>query len=270
MSFPRFSRLFAIAACLAAVVLTGGCFEYNEEISLRDDGTGTVHIHGWIDGEVIKDLYTGDPDSPPTTPMSAGVVTQLIAGTTGVEREEFSMVRDGDRWAFDTVIAFTDIKSLAKTSYFKWRKLSLKYSGAKEVTFRSTIEKNLLAMARDRHDLYEQGPYGEKFLAAVDTPEFLAKVAEGTLTYTFELEAALAEAQDGAVSPVGNGRQVAKWQYKMADILAAEQPPTQKLFAVLPQEENFAEVVMLILVLSIVGILVSAIRLLMLKVKGVS
>jgi len=263
----RFARALLVLVFASSLL---GCFEYKEEITINDDGSGTVKISGWIDGNITAPLYEGEEERMMPPPVGQGLAERLIVGSRKVTLTDYSMYSEGQKWVFEATIEFADLEELAKTKYFKQRKPSLTMVAAKELRYRSTIGRNLVDMAIDRSEIDKDNKYAAGFAAAMNTENFKNQVLGGKMTYSVAFKGTDATGTTDFVDAPAPNTVRGRWEFSVPDLLDAEEPARMELVSKLPPERGFTEVVMIVLVLSVIGILVPAVRLVILKIKGVS
>lgn len=274
MSFSKMpGRLRMSAAVLAAVVLCG-CFEYTEEIDIQADGSGVVTISGWIDAGVAERFKTVDEeDSEPISPIRRGTINALTTGSANVDLDEsvFELDALAHRWNFRYTLYFDSIRALANVKFFEGRNLSLRHPSLREVRFKAGITPSLveMAVARAQSAAMENDAYAPGFLAASKTPDFQNLFSDTKLTYIVTMAA---ETATGApeISTLPGNRVRCTWQYTMKDLAGDEAPPALLIDAMLPAEGGFRGFVTLVLLASVVGILIPAIRLVITKIQGTS
>ncbi len=254
--------LFALSAC--------GCFEYTEEIFLNKDGSGTVTITGWIDGEAARAFYASEEASAVMPPVSRGIANAMSAGSEKVTIADFVSTLEAGRWQFEVTLDFADLDSLNRVKFFRQREFSLTYVTAKQTRFRGYPKPTLLQTARDMAEVYRDNPYSENFLAAGET-DIRKLVAGAPVVYkvtmpgsrvTGNAESTDRDPREGTVTAV--------WEYTLGEMISQEKPPRFELTVDLPAIQLFRAAVVILLILSLVGVLVPAIRLVILKLQRVS
>ena len=99
--------------------------------------------------------------------------------------------------------------------------------------------------------------------------EFPANYSQANLIFTVLTRGISATGADKDDSPALN-RIRAEWSFIAGDLAANEEGEKMEILVRLPPEKGFTEVVMVVLALSVIGILVPAIRLVIMKIQGVS
>lgn len=255
--------LFALCAC--------GCFEYNEVITLNRDGTGTATISGWIDANVAESLYSGEEGRQVMPPVTEGIARDMSVGSEDVRVASFSCTLESGRWHYDVTIEFANLDALSDTVFFRQREMSLTYVTAKQTRFRCYIRPSLLQMARERAEKYTDNPYSEKLLAAIDSDDFKKAVADVPMTYKIVLPGVKISGNAARTDSDPSGDAVsAVWEYRLGDILTPDKAPRFELTMDLPEIQVYRIIVIVVLLLSLIGVLVPAIRLVILKLQGVS
>ena len=163
-----------------------------------------------------------------------------------------------------------NIRDLSAVRYFKGRNLTLAFSGAKELHFREDIYPSLVQMAKDEAKVVTDDAYAEGFLAVVDSPDFAKTYLESAkLSYEVVMPG-IDVTSDGKTEILPDDRVRVTKEYKIADFLKTDVRQSIDIKTGLPAEKGFLPVVVILLLASVIGILVPAIRLLMLKSKGAS
>ena len=275
-------NLLALSVCVLAAMLLSGCFEYKETIDIARDGAGTVHITGWIDAKLARSFYTpledADEGAPQRPPISKKLAIKLVGGSKSVQLTDFEIGLDDGKWKFDATIKFETLKDLGRTTLFKTRKPLLTYVTPKEVRYRrhlkTTLTDLVLEVAKDLKPT--ENTYAVKFTGAMSdekfAKEFALNYAPANLIFTVLTRGASptdATDADKVDSPELN-RIRAEWSFIAGDLAANEEGEKMEILVRLPPEKGFTEVVMIVLALSVIGILVPAIRLVIMKIQGVS
>jgi len=266
------SRLRVVCAVFAAVLCLAacGCFEYNEEIRLNEDGSGTVRVHGWIDYETASGFYSGAEDEQVLPPVTAGTVKYLITGSSKVWADEVTVVPEGGKWTFDIRVSFADIDELKKTNYFRQRNPSLAFRHAKELRFSCRATPTPVEMAKDYAEVYKDNPYSEKYIEAYGGERFSRLTNQADFDYVVSMRAADAAGNAQSVEAVEKNRIEGRWHFEARELLDAEKTVSLDLIATLPPERGFTEIVILLLLASVAGIIIPAVRLVIPKMQGVS
>ena len=214
--------LLSLAAC--------GCFEYNEELTLNRDGTGTVRISGWIDAKVAEAFYSGEANTQLMPPITRGIANDMSVGTSDVRVAAFSSTLEGGKWLYDVTFEMVDLDALGAARFFRQREILLRYATAKQTRFSCYIEPSLLRLARDQAQVYKDNPYSEKLLAAMDSDDFKKSVSEAPLTYKVTLPGAKISGNATRMDIDPSGETVsAVWEYRLSEIHESEKAPRFEL-----------------------------------------
>lgn len=272
-------NLLAVSVCVLAAMSLSGCFEYKETIDIARDGAGTVHITGWIDAKLARSFYTplenADEGAPHRPPISKKLANKMAGGSSNVQLTDFNIELDDGKWVFDATLKFETLKDLAKIPLFKNRKPLLTYVTPKEVSYRrhlkTTLTGLMLEVAKDLKPT--ENTYVVKFTGAMSdekfAKEFAANYAQANVIFTVLTRGTSATGADIVTYPELN-RVRAEWSFLAGDLAANEEGEKMEMLVRLPPEKGFTEVVMVVLALSVIGILVPAIRLVIMKIQGVS
>jgi len=260
------ARLAALALLLSAL---WGCLEYKEVVTVTSDGSGTVEIDATIPERIAADYRTGTYTGKTPAPVREGVIQQWFTGSTGARITDLQVELINNVWTYRVTLDFDSIRSLARVKYFKGRNISVSYPSAKELRFRQEIWPTLLQMAKDQAKLLSDDAYVPEFLAKVDTDGFRPLLADSKLKYQVVMPGLSAQ-YNGTYTLEANDNIRATRDLTMA--VAADQTAKEvmDIRATLPPEQGFTPVVVLLLLASLAGILVTAIRLLVLKMRGVT
>lgn len=270
MRSARPARSVFLALAIAAAALMCGCFDYKERMEIKSDGSGTVTINAWISGDMATKLRSTTATSGETTlppPVSKGMINKLMEGSAGIKtdtRIEFA----NDRWTYNIVITFDNVSSLAKTRFFKMRKMEMGFLSGKELMFQESFP-SFMDLARDEATLLTSDMYSEGFLAALGTPAFRDALGAGTLAYEASIPGRTGTVTGGVYDIPAPDTVRGKESFKMSDIMAATTPATMKIISQLPVR-NFSGFFWILLLGSLIGIAVPAVRLILLKKKGVA
>ena len=267
-SWRRLLRLICLVLMLPAVY---GCFEYAEVIRIKADGSGTVEINASVPEAVAATYRVGSFSGQVPPPVSEGIVQKLMVGSRGVNISACDIELEGGVWKYNVFIDFDNVRSLAQTKYFKQRNLSLHFSSAKELHFRQDIYPSLVQMAADeaKTTAFKEYPYSKPFLAAVEAPDFKDVVANAKIRYSVVVPGIrILSGFDGDTDILSDGLISAGKDYKITDFMQANIKQLMDFRTVLPEERGFTPLVIALLLASIVGILVPAIRLLLIKARG--
>jgi len=263
--FARFARLAATAALLAVLA---GCFEYKESITVRPDGSGTVEITAWISEKAAQNYRPSDLPGAAPPPVSKGVVEQLMSGSGTVNLVQHDIRLEGDRWNYRVRLDFDNVRSLSEVRYFSRRDMRLYFPSAKELGFREDISPSLFQQAKDVAKTLATDPYAKPFLAVADSANFPAVVEGATISYSVTLPGISATAPEGIVTRGEGDMFTLTREFKMSDFLKAGPPQLVQVTTALPAEYSFTVIVVILLLASIIGILVPAVRLIIIKTHG--
>ncbi|MCD6404622.1 MAG: hypothetical protein J7M19_02215 [Planctomycetes bacterium] len=268
------SRLMSRGLRLGAVVLLGtllcGCFEYTQEININDDGSGEVRVTAWIDANVAGRFRADVRGGEIPAPIRKAVIRDITLGSKQVKLTDMTVVLEGDRWVYEITLAFQNAAALAKTKFFRRMHPSLDFVSTKQLRFKEGLTTTLIDIARDRAKTLNEDIYAENFLKAVDTDEFKSLVADAKLTYVVTMPGRTATGNSDRVEGIGDDRIRASWDFTMKNLLDQRAGSTLEITSTLPPERGFSQIVIVLLLLAVVGMLVPAIRLVILKVKGAS
>lgn len=253
--------------------LAWGCFDYEEVITISDDGSGTVEITASID-KALADRYvdvTQYPEGPPP-PVTSGIIRQsLMIGSANVKVEDVNVELKDDRWQYRVALTFSDIESLAKVTYFRPRSLKLTWEGGKRLVFGQLLKPTLVALAASQAKTATEHPYSQAFLLAVAAPDFYTEnVIRSTCNYEVVLPGIKAMSPNGRISTRSNELVSVRWEFTAGDLKNTDSTPSLRVTSTLPAEKGFMPLVIVILLASVVGVLIPAIRLLVLKMRGTS
>ena len=264
-------RPVARLACLAALVAAlSGCFEYKEVMTVTSDGSGTVEINATLPEDVAAKFRKGTFTDQVPAPVRAGVIQQLMTGSARVRMTFCDVTLENNVWTYSIKVEFDNVRDLSAVRYFKGRNLTFAFSAAKELHYREEIYPSLLQMAKDEAKVISDDAYAEGFLAVVDSPDFAKTYLENArLTYEVVMPG-INVTSDGKSEILPDDRVRVTKEYKITDFLKTDVRQSMDIRTGLPAEKGFMPVVVILLLASVVGILVPAIRLLMLKSKGAS
>jgi hypothetical protein len=162
--------------CIVALILSAiTCIEYEEKISLKPDGSGTMTVHYMISESMLK---LAQEDGMPLTFDKTEIEQQLKSDKVKVESVE-AFTEDEKRHIV-TKLTFKDINDLPDKWVFQDREMSFSSEGD-FFTFRSVFsmgkDKNKTqgSEAQQGEDL---GAFGEQF----------AEALFGDYTFTFSIE----------------------------------------------------------------------------------
>ncbi len=251
--------------CLAL----NGCLEYNEEIRLNPDGSGTVRVHGQIDYNAAMRYYDG-PSDPVRPPLTRAIVDSLLVGSEAVSISEISVLPEAGRWVYDITVYFSSISELARTSYFRNRAISVGLESPRELGFSASVSPTPFEVARDHAQTFRDNPYSAGFVEAYDTDQIRTHIERSRLSYLVSMRGIEGTGTADIVQPVRGGLVEARWQFAAAAVLNGRRDARLQLTTRLPGERGFTEVVILILLASVIGIIVAAVRLVILKMQGAS
>ncbi|MHC4711877.1 MAG: hypothetical protein ACYTAN_01225 [Planctomycetota bacterium] len=257
-------------ACILLALAACGCFEYTEEITLYKDGSGTVNITGWIDGKVAADFYTSDEVKKIMPPVTKGIANAMSAGSEKVVITDFVSGLQAGQWRFEVTLEFADLDALNKVKFFNQREFSLTYVTAKQTRFRSYPKPDLLQTARDMAQVHKDNPYSKTFLEAEEV-DLRKLVAAAPIVYKVTLPGSKVRGNAETTDhDPREGTVTAVWEYTLDEMISQEKPPRFELTVDLPAIQLFRTAVVVLLLLSLIGILVPAIRLVVLKLQRVS
>ncbi len=272
-------NLLAVSACVLAAMSLSGCFEYKETIDIARDGAGTVRITGWIDAKLARSFYTplrdADKSAPSRPPISKKLATMLAGSSKKIQLTDFEIALEEGKWKFDATLKFETLKDLARIPLFKDRKPLLTYVTPKEIRYRRHLKTTLMEMVLEQAKNLKstESTYAVKFAKAMSdekfAKEFPANYSQANLIFTVLTRGISATGADKVDSPELN-RIRAEWSFIAGDLAANEEGEKMEILVRLPPEKGFTEVVMVVLALSVIGILVPAIRLVIMKIQGVS
>ena len=264
-SLPAGTR--RIGAVLSAVIILCGCFEYEEEITLEKDGSGTVRIRARIDAEAAA-VYQGGSTEKGQPPVNKGMINALSFGSRKAELGPTTIDREPKAWVYDVTLYFDDVESLANVKFFRSRKLVYRYVTAKEVRFGQSVVPTLLDLMKTQAETFQDNDYAYSFLQAIENDALKKMLAGARLTYTVIMPGTSAVGNTSDINDLGANKVSGQWSYTLGELAESELTERLNLRSTLPPEKGFTQLVILLLLASVVGILVTAIRLLLIKMKG--
>lgn len=262
-----------LAGILMSAVLCCGCLEYKETLTFNKDGSGSVEITLSIQEQVSSSFLSDEVrlsgKIPP--PLKEPAIRAQFYGSRAVNVSACvvpTRPEDG-AWKYIIKADFENIGSLSATKYFKQRGLLLAFSGPKELHFRESFTPSLLALATAEAKNLANDPYAASYLASVDAPDFVKTLQGAKLRYEVVVPGERAvQPVEGTAEVVEGGFVKVSREFQLSDFANRNATQSLDVKSVQPEEEGFTPVVVLLLLLSIVGILVPALRLLLLKVQG--
>lgn len=256
----------AVVCILAAGAL--GCFKYRETINLQRNGSGTVEIEATIPESVAKGYRAEDAEQVP--PVSAGYISsKLFLGSDRVDVTTSTVELRDDQWYFHVVASFKSLQDLNRVRFFRDRAMRLDPEANNKMRFAEVLKPDLIKMAKDESSRVADNPYVAYFLAVLEsTTDWKTKMGTAELTYEVVMPGATASAPSGRVEGLPEERVKATWNFTLIDVLNAQTPPGIAMVIDLPAEKGPMTLIIVLLLASMVGIVVPAIRLLMLKSKG--
>jgi len=266
LSILRSHKILGLAAA-AALVFTG-CFEYTEEIEINQDGSGTLTVHATIDAEAAAG-FRGELEGekvPP--PVSIGAIRDRLVGSSQVRLQSDNIRLEGENWVYDVVVSFENIEALGSIRYLDRRNIRYGYPEPKKIRLSMRLQPDIVREALDAARTYESDPYAEKFIEAASEENFIDRVANAPMTYRVTMQGAGGVGNADEIRPLPDDRVRGTWEYKAGEIVGKETPRELQLTATLPPERGFTPLVVIVLLASVAGILVPAIRLVILKVRG--
>lgn len=270
MGFGLMSREVRLGVVVLLGALLCGCFEYTQEINIKNDGSGDVRITAWINADVAghfrADVHGGE--IPP--PIRKALVKDMTLGSKQVKLTDVTVALEGDKWVYEITLSFQNVAALAKTKFFRRMHPSLDFVSTKRLRFKEGLTTTLIDIAKDRARTLNEDVYAGKFLKAVDTDEFKSLVSDAKLTYIVNMPGRTATGNSDHIDVSGNDRVRATWHFTMKNLLDQKAGSAIEVTSTLPPERGFSQIVIVLLLLSVVGMLVPAIRLVILKVKGAS
>lgn len=223
------------AALFSALVLfvVSGCFDYEEEITLNANGSGTVRVHYFTE-ESYAPMFEGE-DSPFT--LDQETLAQRLEGTTAKLQSSKVYTEDGLRHAV-FALEFTDLEKLAGNWPFEDRTFSLERRSDGLYVYRSVISFSAEAevsqelepmeveeeVAAEEEEPEESGEdYAEEggdesaeMEAAMNqaTQEIQAALVGHSFKYILTLPGKIVEAGEGGII---EGTQVT-WEFPLAEL----------------------------------------------------
>jgi hypothetical protein len=126
-----------LVAMLLVLVLVPGCINYEEEVTLKRDGSGEVAMHYWMDTSFIEAMTQFSSGDDESMPFSEEDVKERYEGKPGIELKSFrSEKKEGDTHAYIT-LAFDSVDALAAVG--DDRTMTFAEEGG-VITFTSTLE----------------------------------------------------------------------------------------------------------------------------------
>lgn len=231
----RWWKALVLAAVI--VVTVSGCMDYEEEITLARDGSGTVRIHYYMD-ESMAQMMAGETTPFPFDEASIEAIfkdapVKLVKSEVYTENEQKHVV---------LVIEFPDLEKLQECQFFADRTISMVRRDDGAIEFRMVITKGEAEVAAagaeesvseesvdgefglDDTDWVEEG--GEEEYSLPEDAEFdaeMEKMAEEmtqallaghSFKYSLNVPGEIIEANGGGVV---KGRQVT-WEFPLTEL----------------------------------------------------
>jgi hypothetical protein len=272
---PEMSRhsLSRLAIVVVSALVCCGCLEYKETITFNKDGSGSVEITLSIQDSVASSFLSDEVKAsgkiPP--PLREPSIRSQFYGSKSVFVSTCVVPTEPENgvWKYHVKAEFDSVGSLSVTKYFKQRALLLAFSGPKELHFREDFTPSLLTMTTAEAKNLANDPYASSYLASVDAPDFAKTIQGAKLTHEVVVPGERAvQPVEGMTEVLPGGFIKVSRDFQLTDFLNKNARQYLDVKTVQPQEEGFTPVVVVLLLLSIVGILVPALRLLLLKVQG--
>ncbi len=128
-------RLTLLAGIMLSLVLLGGCINYEEQLTLNKDGSGTIMMHYWMDSTFAQGPGQAAGDKGP--PMSEQQANERFATKPGITLQSFrTEEKDGDTHSYVT-LAFDSVTNLSAA--MDGRDITFSEEGG-VITFTSTVE----------------------------------------------------------------------------------------------------------------------------------
>jgi hypothetical protein len=157
----RLSKLFLVILC---VVFIAGCINYEENVKLNADGSGTVVMHYSIAQQLFAMMQMGEStaekgkeDEMPFKFSEAEIRSDMNA--PGVTVEKVESKAEGDQQHFYVTAKFNKLTDLNQTGAFKKMKFEWNETD-KNVTFRHVLE-------GDKKQKEEANPMGDQMASAM-------------------------------------------------------------------------------------------------------
>ena len=262
----RAALRFALAVLVSAAAW--GCFEYKEVLTLKDDGSGTVHITATVPESTAAQFRTEESEGKTPAPVRAGVIQQMMVGTRNARLARCDVTLENGLWTYDVIVEFTNIRELTKVVYFKQRNVRVELATAKEMRFHEEIRPSLVQMAKDQAKVLTEDAYSKALLDKAEKPVFQALVESAKMTFevvlpgigaTFEGQYFIEKDERG------ESMIRATKEFKQSDFAPTATNPVFDVTAIMPPERGFTSLVVLLLLASLVGAVIPALRLFVLK-----
>jgi hypothetical protein len=188
---------------IAIVLFTIGCIEYEEKISIKADGSGTMTVHYMISESMLN--FAQD-DGMPLTFDKNEIEEELKSDKVKVESIE--AYTEEEKRHIVTTLTFRDINDLPEKWVFQDREMSFSSEGD-FYTFRSVFsigKGKQQAPAAEKSQEEELGAFGEQFAEAL--------FGDYTFTFSIQMPGEIIEASPDATI---EGNEVT-WKFSLAKL----------------------------------------------------
>lgn len=125
-----------LVGAFVAVTLLGGCINYEEEMTLKRDGSGQVIMHYWMTSEFFEGMGEGSVEMRGLG-FTEEAVTNQYEGKSGIEVKDVRIEdKEGDRHVYVTM-AFESVDAFSAVE--EGRTMTFSEEGG-QITFTSTSE----------------------------------------------------------------------------------------------------------------------------------